>query len=309
MYSHKSGTRVLRAPGRECSSHVAVLITSLVISMLAGCGDDQNQTSVAAVDTGAGPAASEPVMPAAEPQTDTPVTAPVLITLRSDNPSMHFSSVMRDGSPLTVEGLGTAAITWSQTPDEEGIECLTHGLVISLSNGTTLTPQVNICDGWTATLATAVSTSRGNVLADPELQWQLDTFESEDPTLGKLWRLVYAVPQTDAVAVAMECNAGAGFVTTTLYTDTSSLNPAQAVPVQIDIDGRALRFDADWTTPQSEEEAATPLLNLGTWHPFWDNLQSAGSIHIRAGNWEPMEVSVPTDSGSTFGSFVRACRG
>jgi len=302
------GNRLRRAPGNGSSGHVAVFVTSLVISLLAGCGNDQNQNSAAAVDAGAGAAAPEPVTPVVDKQADTPVTAPALITLRSDDPSVRFSSVIRDGSPLAVEGLGTAAITWSQTPDEEGIECLTEGLVVSLSNGTTLTPRVNICDDWTATLTTAVSASRGNVLVDPELQWQLDTFESEDPTLGKLWRLVYAIPQTDAVAIAMECNAGAGFVTTTLYTDTSSLDTARSVPVQFDIDGRALGFDATWTTPQSEEESATPLLNLGTWHPLWEALQAAGSIQVRAGNWEPMEVSVPADREATFGSFVRACR-
>lgn len=305
----QSGDRLRHATGQECSRLVAIFVTSLAVSLLAGCGNDQNQNSAAAVDAGAGAAASEPVAPVVSKQADTPVTAPALITLRSDDPSVRFSSVIRYGSPLMVEGLGTAAITWSQTPDEEGIECLTDGLVVSLSNGTTLTPRVNICDDWTATLTTAVSASRGNVLVDPELQWQLNQFESEDPTLGTLWRLVYAIPQTDAVAIAMECNAGAGFVTTTLYTETAGLDTAQSVPVQIDLDGRALRFDAAWTTPQSEEETATPLLNLGTWHPLWEALLAAGSIHVRAGNWEPMEVSVPADREATFGSFVRACRG
>lgn len=221
------------------------------------------------------------------------------LRLRSDDPSVAITGVLRDGLAVSTTGLGSAAAIAALPTDEDGIECASDGLEVRMSNRVVYRPAVNLCDAdWALVVPTARPAAARAAPAPDGFAWT--TGKSSDA--NEAW-LAYGVPETDATAMTASCQPGTARVSARFVAQT-----AGAAVIEFVAPDRLLRYGATRVATEGSEAGPDLALELWTHDVLWNLLRSGAVVPYQAAAGEPqlLDASAGTEP---IGSFLDACEG
>ena len=167
--------------------------------------------------------------------------------------------------------------------------------------------------GLAAILATQMLPLLSNsaIAADDGMKWQFN--EANDPdNKGRMTaRLIYGVPETDAIQVSGVCEArsGSGLQASSLMlgADIGALDDGKEVDVHFSGDGFDRTLKGVVHQPTSEEGLSGVVLEVENDDPLWGALTEGQALDYALPGLQP--ATLPADGGEdAIEQFVQACK-
>ena len=215
-----------------------------------------------------------------------------IVTVTLDQPGIRITALTLDREPVTIAGYLGDAAQFEIEGTEQGIVC-EHALGLTLSDGRTITQDVNLClNDWKVTVAVsgaapAVPTAPGVAgpaptpppPAAPEapLTWSFTSGEIAAT-------LVHGQPQTDYAPFVATCTKGSERIKVTLFDATApGLPPGAAVPVTFTAGGFSKSFEGTLGPVEQMSGASHPELVVAVGDPLWSALIREANVGVVAG--------------------------
>ncbi len=246
-------------------------------------------------------AKSAPVSSLSAPLSAGPGDGGKSLLVRTDDPKVFITGLLRDGVMLPVDGQGRAEVRTRLAMDEEGIECDSAGFEVRTSNAIIFRPLINLCE---ANWVLNVPTHKPDLPAPPppaneEFVWTTGQRDEEDGSRSQT--LVYGIPDSDGVALFAACQPGLGRVKLNFVGQAVGASRIDVVAPD-----RLLRYDLKINPALSEEQGPTSEVELTTGDALWVLLRRGGRLAYRfdAGPFLMADASLGAE---TITKFLDVC--
>lgn len=233
------------------------------------------------------------------------------VTLETDTPDVSITEVHVFDEPMEVIGLGTNQVTYVEVGDDHGIECETFGMIFTLSNAAIVSPKLDICDGWKATIPTGwPSYDAAALQAEPDLTWMVFRQEAEGTDGFPSHHLSYGIPETDAILAYAQCVEESNFATFNFQMGvqrSEQQEPSeQNVRLDMIVGDTLFKFDGGWSDAQSEEAPSVPNVFLHISHPIWNAITESSTLDISINNGNMSRMDLQTNRNAIV-KFIDGC--
>ena len=220
-----------------------------------------------------------------------------IVTITLDQPGVTVKALTLDGAPVTISGYLGGAAQFEIEGSEQGIVC-EHALGLTLSDGRTVTQQVNLClNDWKVTVAVSGAAPAApptpgvtELVPAPAPPVAAPPVAPEAPltwsfTAGEIAvALVHGQPETDYSPFVATCNKGSERITVTLFEATApGLAPGAAVPVSFSAGGFSKSFTGTMGPVQEMSGASNPSVVISVADPLWPALIRETNVVVVAG--------------------------
>ncbi|MEM8649890.1 MAG: MliC family protein [Pseudomonadota bacterium] len=154
-------------------------------------------------------------------------------------------------------------------------------------------------DGMPTPSQTVLSRTEPQVNADGLYWFTGDGFGEGSPRT-----LRFAIPESDAVFLSIDCTDESDLVILELFGVVGDISEAQSLPLLFEFDGSNLLFQGEGFI-ENDEYSGVRLLIEGA-NPFWLNLQQSNSLIISVETYEALSIDLE-GGRPAIKEFIDAC--